>query len=89
MAIDITNEGARGLIAAKLHLIVNRTGTGEAGQIPRSLKGIKGMLDNITALRNELVVLVPQGLATQADADKVAAVRASMITDIQTWANAL
>ena len=89
MATDITNEGARGIIAVKLNQIVNRTGTGEEGQIPRSLKGVKGMLNNITLLQNELASLVTQGLATQADVDKVVAVKASIVSDIQAWAAAL
>ncbi len=86
---DITKERARTEIAQKLHMIVNKTGTGEAGQIPRSLIGVKRMLDNITFHRDELVTLVAQGLAAQADVDNATASRASMVADIQTWAAAL
>ena len=87
MARNIVTDGALNALRAELYDL----GDDPTGRIPRSLKGIKGMLDQLLVLRTTVQRLVNAGNPSvdAADVTAVTALHTKMVQACKDWASAL
>ena len=87
MARDIVSDSALKEILERLHQLGDETD----GQIPRSLIGVRGFLDQIIAIRAKVQALVTAGnpSVTAADVTAITDLRARLVQSVKDWAASL